>query len=356
MNKVVTLAQVLKRMATDNAGKAKAWMFSNHPTNTLVVTVGKAFNIDNYKYNQTVAMLIANLLAVGSSVRLVQGKSIVTIKCHDEVLIDHYRLEQVGYMLMGQYDYDKREYKNANGPTSMATFKKHNEGSFYYQLLKTQFNSLQPALEFFNSAAWKDEMETYRWKYNLLELLVPALCDFQEEYLLTSKALQYNVAKEKALLRNEYYQLGIDSKLFNGEIPNQDVQALQMPGIKVQQKFIEGQAPYISTTGDYEVTPNSEIEAKLVNAWYYSHDEFRLPSHDEQLQELAELEEWFAVVKHVARLTNQRTFDEETLAKFDRLEELQFKYGYDLVQYNPEIGKDTASADYYNLVDEKLSK
>ena len=346
-NKTVSINTVLERM-TDNP--AKAWTLTNQPSNTLLVPVTWDFNVRNYAddSNKPKVRIITNLIAVGGTVKLAQGNSVVTIRLNDKESIDHYRVEQMAYCFMGKYDYDTETYEYPEGKP-MKTFKYFFEDNMYYALLKEKFKSTKKAVTFFNSAAWKAEVKSYGYKSNLKDLLVNALCVFQEEYLINDKRRTHAINIKHANLKQAKSKLGIDSHLLNGEIPNQEVTPFQTPSIHVQRKFQPGIAPYVSTAGDYIVEGNAEYEAKLVNAWFYQHEEFRVPSYDEQLQELEELEEWLAVVKTLARRTGQRVFNDGVLLKFDRLEELRFLLSKPS-GYSEELGADESEMNDDELI------
>lgn len=317
---------------------ALSYLESNQYGVEVVVRIGQSFNIGNYLSDTGRAMKLANVLACDGTVTLSNGKSVVTVKSYDEDAKEHFQLEQACYLLMGRrlsikgidiYEYPKGKATPIEG--------------YFARVLKSNFKNRAEAVAYFNSPQWAQEVKSH-FKFNLLDCLVDPLCQFQEEYLISNRNSRIEDAQKRALLRTEYYQLGLDNKLFKGELPNQEVTPLELPSIAVQRRYIEGEAPYVSYTGDYKTTSNSELEAKIINQWFYEHEEFRVPSYDEQLQELYELELWFDIFKEMSKelkaigLSTEWAGDEAT-AMFDRLEELRFILP-PVAQYNELLGED----------------
>lgn len=310
------------------------WAATNEPKQEAAVLISKAYNLSNYRYG-TIAMKIANLLAVGGTIHVVNSKSITTITNDDENIIHHFMLEQAEYLLLGK-DFEYPYGRQVRGT--------------YAKFLKEEFGDRTTAIDFFKSKAWADEKEAFKYaKFNLLDLLLDPLMEAQEQYIL--KAFTIKEQKRMSVLRTEYYKAGIKRELFLGDLPNQDVTTPIQPAPQIERKFTE-EGPYVSFHGDYISTEADQTEAKIVNAWFYEHEEFRVLTLDEQLSELQDLREWFEKLKQVSRQVGVSGFTQDILDKFERLEQLEVEVGHYLEDVNPEWeGEEDTLKFFYDAID-----
>lgn len=261
------------------------------------------FNLNNYKTHPK-TMMLANVLAMGGVIKLAGEFHYLD----DWDLIEHYRLAQLEWAI-GQ------RYKNSNF-------------TLMDQELDTAalnwFNTLGEARKYFTTTEWETTREQHKWKANLLDIMKPQLMEAQEKYLLEKQ--EQEDRKHRAVLINEMYEMGLKSEDYKKDLPNQEVTPLALPSIEVQERYMEGEAPYISYTGEDEVRYYNEVEAKLVNAWYYNNG-FRVPTLDDQIEELAKLREWFETYKYNIKRTGPTKPQAKTLEKFEQLEFLEIEVG-----------------------------
>lgn len=275
-----------------------SWVESNQPTTKTKVIVGKDFNVYNYRVSKY-SMKIANVLAVGGTVVLTDNKSTVTVRLEDEEQVLNYQLQQLEYLLS--------RYNKITG--------------YYAKLAWQQFSSRDEAIKYFQSEDWKSRK---LFKLNALDVLLEALTGFEADR--RQNIHSWAESKRRARLWNEAAKMGIFKRDWEQDLPNQDVTTPIQPGVEGQVRIGEF-GPYPTFTGPYAPTPTDQLEAAIVNAWYYNQPEFRVPSLDEQIAELEELRAWFEQYKYHARRNNVRKPQARTIEKFERLEFLEIEVG-----------------------------
>lgn len=274
------------------------WAESNQPTTVALVIVDKFFNIYNYKTAEF-SMKAANILAVGGTLILTDNKASITIKLQDEAAVLNYQLQQLEYLIS--------KYTKITG--------------FYAKLAYEHFGSRAEAIKFFQSTNWK---ENKLFKLNALDALREPLVEFEEAKRVN--ILHWSESMRVTSLWNEAAKMRVFFKDTKKDLPNQDVTAPVQPMVQGQIKYSE-EGPYATFTGDYWSTPADELEQKIVNAWFYNHEEFRKPTEDELANELEELREWFEQYKYNARRNKVTRPQAETVSKFERLEYLEVEVG-----------------------------
>lgn len=275
-----------------------AWPATNYPSAVLTIpTIGKDYNLYNYKdCKGNNNMKVANVLGAGGTV-ILEG---VEYRLEDEDMVRHYQLEQLQYAL--------NTYKKLTGEAA--------------RLAKVHFKDRDDARRILKSQEYLQNKELYKWKTNVLDILEPQLAQAQEKLLL---AQELKEAGERRLrLYQEMLQAGVRTEDFKKEIPNQDTTIAFSPSIEVQHKVGEF-GPYTTFTGRDRSTHLDEVEAKIVNTWYYNREEFRVPTLEDQLEELAELREWFQTYKDNARRQGLSKPQQATIDKFERLEHLEIE-------------------------------
>lgn len=277
-----------------------SYVESNQPQTTVRVEVGKDFNLSNLKYNKA-AMKLANVLSVGGTVVITDNKTSVTVRLEDAELIKHFQLCQLEYLLS--------KYNKITGP--------------YAKIARQYFSDRKESKEFFASKAWKEAKERI-YKTNVLDALVPALMGYEEERLCG-----YRDYAERKRLDNMWTQAA-KAKVFKADVdkdlPNQDVTTAIQRDIDLSIRIGET-GPYVDKGRNYVSTPADELEAKIVNAWFYKHPAFRKPSQDELADELETLREWFEQYKYNARRNGVKKPQADTIAKYERLEYLEIEVG-----------------------------
>lgn len=93
--------------------------------------------------------------------------------------------------------------------------------------------------------------------------------------------------------------------------------------------------------GKFQPSANDELEKRIVNAWYYKRQDFRVPTVAEQASELAQLQAWFAKVQASMKAPNLTVVDwivsPEVLDKHARLLQLEAEISfYTLPVLNPD--------------------
>lgn len=277
-----------------------SWMESNQPTTVASVVVGNDFNIYNYK-TSSISIKVANILSVGGTIILTNGKTSVTTKLEDEAAIHNYMLQQLEYLI--------EKYNKVTG--------------VYAQLAWETFASRQAAKEYFQSEAWKSSK---LYKLNALDALLPALVDYEDDRQLN--ILSWSEQKRLGTLWNGAAKARVFRKDLEKDIPNQEVTTAIQPAVGKELRIGEF-GPYAANPRGYISTVTDEIEAKVVNKWYYDQPEFRVQTIDDKLQELTELRQWFQDIKDKVRKLDRNKVKptEETLAKYERLEQLEFEVG-----------------------------
>lgn len=271
------------------------WAESNQPTVAEIKT-GKDFNLRNYKSSEY-TMKVANILAAEGTIVIDKEE----YKLNDPSVTEHFKLEQLEYLIT--------KYNKVTGEPARTA--------------REYFNNRDEAKAFFNSPAWKAEKAKH-FKLNVLEVLVPTLMVQQEEFLQV-QAYREDKAKQQRL-NVEMIRARVQREDVLKDLPNQGVSIAIQPAIEGKVKIGEW-GPYVTFTGNYESTPAQILEAKIVNAWLYNQEEFRVPSREEQATELEELREWFEQYKYNARRNGITKPNAKTVEKFERLEQLEIEVG-----------------------------
>ena len=278
------------------------WLESNQGI-TIIIKTGRDFNIYNYK-SSPYTMKLANNLAAGGEV-ILDG---VTHRLEDEDTIEHFQLEQLEYLTT--------KYNRITG-----------DGA---RLARKFFNNRNEADAFFKSPSWA-QAKARHFKLNVLEVLVPTLMTAQEQVLLEQAYKDYK-KYESRLNVIGLRDLKIRREDILKDLPNQGVTTAIAPTLEAQQKIGEA-GPYVTFNGDYSSSQLAVLESRMVNAWLYNQEEFRVPSKEEQATELEELREWFQELKEVLRRFSEeqvREFfakDPAVVTKYERLETLEIAVG-----------------------------
>lgn len=173
---------------------------------------------------------------------------------------------------------------------------------------------------------------------------------FQTEYIKASPQLVINRILNDAIL--ELLQKVDDSRyaddsvyyatyLLNQfehqpDLPNQDVTINMLPNINHKVKFgsfissgarggkaYNGEHWTSDTDGTYISAPAAKLEADIVNAWLYNHEEFRIPTRDELQAEYETLSQEYEDLKTAVRAGKKhRVHVHAFVDKFVRMQEL----------------------------------
>ena len=153
---------------------------------------------------------------------------------------------------------------------------------------------------------------------------------------LLQKYDDVNLAEESAA----YAALLLKSFEHKPGLPNQEVTTNQLPNINHKMKFgsfissgarggkaYNGEHWTSDTDGTYVDAPAAQLEADIVNAWYYEHEEFRIPTRDELQEEYDNLSLEYEDLKHKLRQLNRNAARcdkgfRQFILKFARLQEL----------------------------------
>lgn len=322
---------------------------SNNPNTAALVEVSTKNNVNNYKFYEH-SNKIGNLLAVGGTVIVQLAYSElppVTVKSEDTNLIKHCRLVQLEY-LFRRYPsvtdpfYAKLAYETFGNRTAATQYFnskewlakiKANELYDIFKLIRKgtplvgeaakkcrkYFKNREVANIYFNSEEWEALKPSIIWKNNVLDTeYYNALLSFED---IRQQNLEDFFAK-KALptLRTEAVKAGVYRNHWEAEdIPMNQVTPLQLPRTDYTAK---GKA-----RTKYELAPNADFEAKVVNIWLNRREEFYIPTLDDQIAELKVLREWFEQYKYNARRAGVAKPQATTVAKFERLEFLEIEVG-----------------------------
>ena len=281
-----------------------SWKETNDPETIAQVTVSKNFNLSNYKQAEDI-MKLANLLAIGGTAVMLGIKH----KLRNLELVNHYQLAQLEYVLSKNYQVKQwlRKTARVNG-----------------------FKTFGDARKYFSTSEWAAAKEENKWKVNVIDIaLLPTLMDEREKYLVeldVKEQRRYLSMLWVDMLRVEGLKELVKREDLLKDLPNQQVTAAIAPSIEVQQRIGED-GPYISYKGDYENRYAQEIEAKIVNAWFYNNEAFRVQSLDDLVDELETLREWFEQYKYNARRNGVTKPQAAIVEKFERLQFLEIEVG-----------------------------
>ena len=290
------------------------WVDTNQPKATAYVIYKHDINEYNYKTlmakeqdgayeHNSLLMKMANILAVGGTIQMTDGKKNIECKLEDTELVEMFQLAQLEYLMS--------KYKKVTG--------------FYAKLAWEYFTNRLDAIRFFKSEDWKNTKATRLNKMFALDALLPALAEFTQEKQIQIMSIQEQ--KRQALIWTQaaHRKVSIFKRDVDKDLPNQDVTTSIQPIIDVQVAYGES-GPYLRKGKKYISTETDKIEAKVVNAWLYNQPEFRVQTLDEKLEELQELRTWFNDYSNMVRQGRQH-IDAESIAKYDRLEQLEFEVG-----------------------------
>jgi len=288
------------------------WVDTNQPKATAYVIYKHDINEYNYKTlmakeedgayeHNSLLMKMANILAVGGTIQMTDGKKNIECKLEDTELVEMFQLAQLEYLMT--------KYKKVTG--------------FYAKLAWEYFANRLDAIKFFESEDWKNTKATKLNKMFALDALLPALAEFAQEKEIQIMSIQEQ--KRQAAIWTQAAKIGVFRKHILQDLPNQDVTTPLQPVVDVKVEYGES-GPYLGKGRGYFSTLADQIEAKVVNTWLYNHLEFRVQTLDEKLEELQELRTWFNDYSNMVRQGRQH-IDAESIAKYDRLEQLEFEVG-----------------------------
>lgn len=274
------------------------WAESNSVI-TVEIKVGKEFNIYNYTTSDY-TMKAANILTAGGTIVI----NNIPHKVTDQDVIEHFQLQQLDFLI--------HKYNKVTGDGAI--------------LARKFFTSRPEAKAFFASPSWAQQKARH-FKLNALEVLVPTLMAIQEQVLLEQAFKESK--RTETRLNIEMIRAGVKREDLTKDLPNQGVTTAIAPAIEAQQKLGET-GPYVTFTGNYTSTTMQVIESRIVNTWLYNQPEFRVPSKEDQANELEQLREWFQDLKEVARTFGEAAFRAEVaehVTKYERLETLEIEVG-----------------------------
>lgn len=287
------------------------WAEVKDPRQEAKVVYGKDFNYFNYKAKQdeevgeTVSKM-SDLLAVGGTIYLLKNEADETgYELHNK----QNRKQCIQYQMI-QLDYLTNK------------FKRYIDNAYYKQLLAIKFpaaterQSIANASSYFKTSDWLKEKEHLQTvKSNVLDLLVEPILELAQDYSLRVTALSEQ--KRISRLKTEAAKLGVLKDLVDGKVyPNQSVTQPLSEEIDFNLSIGEF-GPYISKGTNSRHTTADTMEAYLVNAWFFNNG-FRVPTLDDQLEELETLRKWFETYKKNTSLLNKKN-TASSLSKVDEL-------------------------------------
>lgn len=282
------------------------------------VVAGKDINIKNFRQPK-----LGNLYSIGATIKVKFKDRTATYQLKDQDLVHDFRLARLEYIVLGRtWSNGKHEYPNGRGQIH----------GYYKRFMDENFEDKKAAVAYLKSPEFK-----------AMKAALPNTFDLLRDAMLEDLADTFNQWLQQAVLRTsllklpsiktQMYKLGLKVDT-DAPLRNEVTPVYTNVPYRFVRKSDDGLR--VSVAKKEELIYSDLFEAHLVDAWLEQRPEFRVPTLDEQMQELLTLRDWFAEYKAAARANNMAWISQEDIIKFERLEELEFEVGPYVDALNPD--------------------